>query len=617
MNCILDLLTVAEPMNFFSGKKSGFIAALLLVLTILFSNLIVLGNFALGEVTFQDGFESGNFNAWTGTYRTSRETTSVVRQSPYAGTYDARFTSNGGSTYERAYCHRTVSSATELYARGYFNVSKSGIDQNGDSFYFLMFMSGSNVLAYAGWKKNSNGQVRWHLTIRDRSNYSAAYSTTMPASNVWSCVELHWKKGSANGMGELYVNGELVCSIQNKNTAYYGNINSVRFGLPQIYSCRSTTAYLDNAVISTTYIGPESAPTKYSLTLNTLGEGSTIPLPGTYQYTAGSSVSCTAVPNEGSEFSHWLLNDANVGDSNPYQLTINANCRLTAVFTSEQPSVAVGICPPSSKPIWQYEEELNVEFDHILQFQSVKSLNYGKITPYLDRGYDVILNVEFQDSYANLKQIAAGAYDSYLINLINAIKADGRTVWLRPLHEFNGDWYNWGTLYSGNKIADFAPAWRHVVQLFRDNDAPVKFQLNYNANNGKNDKTPFSAFYPGDEWVDMVVITCYNRADTDQYPRPWRSFAENFEAPYNQVVALTSKPIGVAETSSTSRSGNKSQWILDAFNAIAYNFTRVEQVTWFLINKTVNGYYRDWDLNTQQEKDAFTQGMTLLKSIIR
>lgn len=607
-------------MNFFASGRKGCFFAVLVLASILVSNFVFLGNFVSGAVMFSDGFESGNFGAWTGTYRTSRETTSVVSSAAYAGAYDARYTSNGGSKYERAYSYRTVSSATELYARGYFNVSKSGIAQNGDYFSLLMFTAGSRILAYAGWKQNSNGRVCWYLSIRNGASYASAYSTSTPASNVWSCVELHWKSGSASGLGELYVNGALVCAIRNKNTAYYGSVNSVRFGLPEIYSCRSTTAYLDNAVISTTYIGPETVPVpiKYSLTVDTLGEGSTTPLPGTYQYDRDSNASFTAVPDEGSNFSHWLLNGTNVGNSNPYQLTMNANYNLTAVFTTdEDQSVKVGICPPSNKAIWVYEDELNVEFDHILQFQSVKSLNYSKIIPYLDRGYDVILNVEFQDSYANLKQIAAGAYDGYLTNLANAIKADGRTVWLRPLHEFNGDWYNWGTLYAGNTIADFVPAWKHVVQLFRDNDVPVQFQLNYNANNGKNDKTPFSAFYPGDEWVDMVVITCYNRADTDQYPRPWRSFAENFEAPYNQVVALTSKPIGVAETSSTSYSGNKSQWILDTFNSIAYNYPRVEQVTWFLVNKTVNGYVRDWDLNTQAEKDAFTQGMTTLQSVRR
>ncbi len=588
-----------------------------ITITILLLAFLSNGNFVAGATLFDDGLESRNFSAWSGTYRTSGETTSVVSSPVYAGDYAARFSSNGGSPSERAYSYKTISSASELYARGYFTVSKSGIVQNTDRFCLIMFNAGTNNLAYAGWRKNSGGYICWYLHIRDGVNHVDAYSAITPTKNTWYCVELHWKSGSTNGLGELYVNDELVCSITNKNTSHYGGVTSVRFGLPEIYRCSSTAACLDNAAISSTYIGPDLKPVKYLLTLGASVGGTTSPPSGTYQYDVNSNLTIQAIPETGKQFSHWLLNGTNGGDSNPYQLTMNANYNLTAIFTDEGQRVTVGIYPSNSKPIWRYEEDLNVEFDHILQFQNVKTLNYSKIVPYLNQGYDVILNIEFQDSFANLKQVAAGDYDNYLISLANAIKADGRTIWLRPLHEFNGDWYNWGTLYTGNTIADFIPAWQHVVQLFRDNNTPVKFQLNYNANNGKNNPTPFSAFWPGDAWVDMVVITCYNRADTDQYYRPWRSFAQNFEAPYNQVTALTAKPIGVAETSSTSLSGNKSQWIIDAFNAVAYNYTRVQQVTWFLVNKTVNGYLRDWDLNTQSEKDAFTQGMRILQEIRR
>lgn len=277
-------------------------------------------------------------------------------------------------------------------------------------------------------------------------------------------------------------------------------------------------------------------------------------------------------------------------------------------------NIAVGVYP-GGKAVWEYESELGVKFNHVLQFQSVKQLNYAQIVPFLDRGYDIILNIEFQDSFANLKQIAAGYYDSYLIALAKAIKNDGRTIWLRPLHEFNGDWYNWGTLYIGNTIADFIPAWRHVVQVFRDQGAPVKFQLNYNRSNGKDNPTAFSAFYPGDEWVDMVLVTCYNRAGTDQWspPSSWREFRDVFKTPYDKICALTSKPIGLAETSSTTYGGDKVQWILNAFKAFANDFPRLSQVTWLLKNKTVNGILRNWDLNSEAEKDAFTRGMAVLR----
>jgi endoglucanase len=283
----------------------------------------------------------------------------------------------------------------------------------------------------------------------------------------------------------------------------------------------------------------------------------------------------------------------------------------------ESEFVQVGIYPSGGVNIWDYENELNVKFDHILQYQKVKNIDYTKIVRFLDLNYDVVLNLEFQDTYANLQDITNGVYDSYLISLAHDIKADGRTIWLRPLHEFNGNWYNWGTLYSGNSIDDFVPAWKHVVQLFRDQDAPVKFQLNYNRYNGKGDTTSFSAFWPGDDYVDMVVITSYNRAYTDEWHQYWSTFSEDFENAYNQVVSLTNKQIGIAEMSSTSYGGDKPQWIINAFNSIAYDYPQVQQVTWFLTNRPVSDLIWDWDLNTQEEKDAFIQGMEIIDNIRR
>jgi hypothetical protein len=275
---------------------------------------------------------------------------------------------------------------------------------------------------------------------------------------------------------------------------------------------------------------------------------------------------------------------------------------------SGQTEIQLGIYP-GGETIEEYERDLNTKFDHVLEFQSIKALDYSWIIPYLDKGYNVILNVEFLDSYANLKGIAAGKYDAYLIKLCDDIKRDGRPIWLRTLHEFNGEWYNWGVFYPGNSKDDFVPAWRHVVQVIRSQNAPVKIQLNINANNGLDDKTPFSAFWPGDDWMDMVVMSCYNRAYimTDSWPQMyWKTFSEVFTSGYNEVAALTQKPMGIAEMGSSPNGGNKTQWIIDAFKSIVYDFPRLQQVTWFL---------SDWtDLNTNQEKDAFRQGISILKN---
>jgi beta-mannanase len=61
-----------------------------------------------------------------------------------------------------------------------------------------------------------------------------------------------------------------------------------------------------------------------------------------------------------------------------------------------------------------------------------------------------------------------------------------------------------GTYRPGNNVEDFKAAFRHVVYLFKGMNAPFVYQLAYNSGNPRDDKTPFSTMYPGDDVVDMV-----------------------------------------------------------------------------------------------------------------
>jgi len=206
------------------------------------------------SVSFKDGFESGTFGVWTGIGTTSGEAAAIVNTVKRSGTYGARLTSNGNRGFESAYCYENVASSSDLYARGYFYVTASGISSNDNRFYFTILQAGSNSVAYAGWRM-VGGVVRWNLLVRDGSGYVSVSSTSSPSLNRWYSVELHWKEGSSNGLGELFVDGTLVCSISSKNTAYYGEVNRVKFGLSEIYNCAPTQVYGDDCAISSTYIG--------------------------------------------------------------------------------------------------------------------------------------------------------------------------------------------------------------------------------------------------------------------------------------------------------------------------------------------------------------------------
>jgi hypothetical protein len=49
--------------------------------------------------------------------------------------------------------------------------------------------------------------------------------------NRWYRLELHWKKHVTNGVVEAFVNGERILAVENVDTAGFGNVTTINFGL--------------------------------------------------------------------------------------------------------------------------------------------------------------------------------------------------------------------------------------------------------------------------------------------------------------------------------------------------------------------------------------------------
>jgi outer membrane protein assembly factor BamB len=257
---------------------------------------------------FSDGFESGNFSAWTGTSVSSGETATVVSTLKHDGKYSAKFTSNGSGGTENSYCYKTIVSSSAVYARAYFYVSQSGIVNNTASFDLIKLSGTSGDVAYAGWTK-TGGAVKWSLMIRNGTTWATAYSTSTPSLNIWYCVELHWKESGTAGLGELFVNGARVCSITGRNTTAYGGVIKACFGLPRIYDCGSTTAYCDSAVVARTYVGPEyifsdgfESGNFSAWTGTTHSSGETVSVTHSIAYMGSDSAMLTSNGNGGFEY---------------------------------------------------------------------------------------------------------------------------------------------------------------------------------------------------------------------------------------------------------------------------------------------------------------------------
>jgi len=74
-------------------------------------------------------------------------------------------------------------------------------------------------------------------------------------------------------------------------------------------------------------------PQNLSLTIDMPFDGTTNPPAGNYSYAANSTVEVAAIPRPNCVFNHWKLDDVDIGNSNPLNVTMDSNHELKASFT--------------------------------------------------------------------------------------------------------------------------------------------------------------------------------------------------------------------------------------------------------------------------------------------
>jgi hypothetical protein len=209
-----------------------------------------------------------------------------------------------------------------------------------------------------------------------------------------------------------------------------------------------------------------------------------------------------------------------------------------------------------------------------------------------------------------LSQIAGGEFDAYITTWALALKLAGAPVYLRPMHEMNGDWYPWGGTVNSNTPAQYVQAWRHMVDIFRQVGAGnVRFVWSPN-----NDDVPASnameSYYPGASYVDVLAVDGYNWGSGSPGHGGWKSFSSVFMRAYDRLKALGPQPIWIAEVGTSDDGGDKAAWIRDMF-AQARNMDRLQAIVWFNENKE-----RDWraaptgDIAAAFRPDADTSAAT-------
>jgi hypothetical protein len=200
-----------------------------------------------------------------------------------------------------------------------------------------------------------------------------------------------------------------------------------------------------------------------------------------------------------------------------------------------------------------------------------------------------------------LRDILDGNHDPYVRQFAQDSKDYGKPFYLRFAHEMNGHWYPWSPLANGNGGAEeYVAAWRHVHGIFEQEGA-TNVRWVWNPDLSDSDRsTPnrpsYASLYPGDGYVDWVAIDAYNWGASQPQWSSWQTFPEMFEASYEEMDALTDKPMMVGETGSAESGGDKAAWIRRTFLAdIPSRYPRVRAVIWFHENKET-----DWRVNSSE-----------------
>jgi hypothetical protein len=189
-------------------------------------------------------------------------------------------------------------------------------------------------------------------------------------------------------------------------------------------------------------------------------------------------------------------------------------------------------------------------------------------------------------STGDLAAIAEGADDAYITRVAGQIRAHGAAVALTFDHEFNGDWYPYGT--QADSAAEFVAAWRHVHDLFASAGAVnVVWVWTPNVVNPM-PAVQLAPYWPGAAYVDWAGIVGYWTGELGE-----DSWSTLYGPTEQQIEAVTPDPILIVETGAA-QGPQKAGWVTAMLAGLAAD-SRVVGMVYFDYG-TAQGKRADWTL---------------------
>lgn len=212
-------------------------------------------SFASATVIFSDGFESGDFSAWTGVKDYSPV---VVSDVVYDGSY-AAFCNDTGIRV----CYKEVTPVNHLFIRAYYRFGAMPTEWSNRGLGYFVEDDMVRIVAMFEIAHWTGSDYIWAIEALNGTDLQIVDSSgfTLDVSH-WYCMELEMFVDGSAGYTKLYVDNVLVVSLEGVDNDCYGPIG--RAGAGSVWENRKNEpVWWDCCVIADSYIGtnPEPTPT--------------------------------------------------------------------------------------------------------------------------------------------------------------------------------------------------------------------------------------------------------------------------------------------------------------------------------------------------------------------
>ncbi len=195
---------------------------------------------------FADGFESGGFSAWNGNYTTTGGSAIVFSNQPHSGSYSAQLNISSGSGTRRAYCYKTLTGYSELYASAYVYIADGLPLASQQSLWLIQLTNASDHPVGSFGIRADNTSTKWAIQY---SNWPFILGASSPSEGGWYHIEAYYNNSGNGKTLALYVN-EIEVAFLEQDTIGSSDVTSVRFGVGYYSGTSAISVYMDDAAIN-------------------------------------------------------------------------------------------------------------------------------------------------------------------------------------------------------------------------------------------------------------------------------------------------------------------------------------------------------------------------------